>query len=130
MDFFKYNIVYDKIIVKKFGQFEIISYICIKLNIRQFKKMDKDKVIDYLSRELVKRDRESLCRELSTMTFQQAYEKLGGYNLSEDCFDVNYKSITATIYCTCRGNCVLHGSIELWIDGETSPITMHEEDVA
>ena len=93
--------------------------------------MDKKEKIDWLSKELAKRDWESLCREVACMTFQQAYKKLGGYNMGSDgdinYFDVNYKSIAASIRCTEYDGCNVSDKVELWLPNDTTPLPIEIE---
>ena len=85
-------------------------------------------IIIKLATELAKRDREDLCRLVSTMKFEDAFKKLNGYNLDIDpsChnkfFDVNYKSIATTIFMTSHGGCEVHDAVDVWIDDIVSPI--------
>ena len=94
--------------------------------------MNEKEKIDWLSKELAKRDWESLCREVACMTFQQAYEKLGGYNLESDgygvnMFDVNYKSITAIIRCTAFSGCSVDTKVEIWLPNVSTPLSIEIE---
>lgn len=94
--------------------------------------MNEKEKIDWLSKELAKRDRESLCREVACMTFQQAYKKLGGYNLESngygvDLFDVNYKSITASIRCTEYDGCDVSDKVDLWLSDTGTSISIEIE---
>ena len=92
-------------------------------------------IIIKLATELAKRDREDLWRLVSTMTFEDAFKKLNGYNLNIDpCFccnkfignntffDVNYKSIATTIFMTSHGGCEVYDAVDVWIDDIESPI--------
>lgn len=96
--------------------------------------MEENKIIKTLAKELAKRDIDSLRREVSTMKFKEAYEKLKGYNLceysdtsiGEDFFDVNYKNIATTIYRTKRGFCEVSDACDVWLSDISSPIdTIH-----
>ena len=94
--------------------------------------MNEKEKIDWLSKELAKRDRESLCREVACMSFNQAYKKLGGYNLESDgygvnLFDVNYKSITASIRCTEYDGCDVSDKVDLWLPNVSTPLTIEIE---
>jgi hypothetical protein len=94
--------------------------------------MNEKEKIDWLSKELAKRDWESLCRKVACMTFQQAYKKLGGYNLESDgyrvnLFDVNYKSITASIHCTAFSGCYVSNKVDLWLPNDTTPLSIEIE---
>lgn len=94
--------------------------------------MNEIKIIGWLSKELAKRDWESLCRKVACMTFQQAYEKLGGYNLESDgygvnMFDVNYKSITAIIRCTAFSGCSVSDKVEIWLPNVSTPLSIEIE---
>ena len=68
-------------------------------------------MVKKLAFELGKRDYESLCGFVSTLTFEQAFNALNGFNLDvcictqndkylDHCmfFDCNYKSISTTIF--------------------------------
>ena len=94
--------------------------------------MNEIEIIGWLSKELAKRDWESLCRKVACMTFQQAYEKLGGYNLESDgygvnMFDVNYKSITAIIRCTAFSGCSVSDNVEIWLTNVSTPLSIEVE---
>ena len=93
--------------------------------------MNEKEKIDLLSKELAKRDRESLCREVACMTFQQAHKKLGGYNMGSDgdinYFDVNYKSITASIRCTEYDGCDVSDKVDLWLPNVSTPLSIEIE---
>lgn len=94
--------------------------------------MNEIEIIGWLSKELAKRDWESLCRKVACMTFQQAYEKLGGYNLESDgygvnMFDVNYKSITAIIRCTAFSGCNVSDNVEIWLPNVSTPLSIEVE---
>ena len=94
--------------------------------------MNEIEKIDWLSKELAKRDWESLCREVACMSFQQADKKLGGYNLESDgygvnMFDVNYKSITTTIRCTEYDGCYVSNKVEIWLPNVSTPLSIEIE---
>jgi hypothetical protein len=92
-------------------------------------------IIIKLAIELAKRDREDLCRLVSTMKFEDALKKLNGFNLNVEpitmngkfilnntFFDVNYKSIATTIFMTPQGGCEVYDTVDVWIDDIDSPI--------
>ena len=100
--------------------------------------MEKE-IITKLATELAKRDREELCRLVSTMKFEDAFKKLNGYNLdvcvttcngeymcNDMFFDVNYKSIATTIFMTPHGGCEVYEYVDVWVDGIDSPILQGE----
>ena len=77
--------------------------------------------------ELGEDDYNDIRRLVSTMTYYEALDHLKGYNVSKDfeneCFDCNYKGITATILKENRyGGCIVSPSIEYWIAGSSEPI--------
>ena len=67
-------------------------------------------------------------------TFGSGLEKLctelNGYNLQENTFDCNFKSITATIY-YCNGELYVHNYIDIWNDEDTELIAecIHYSDI-
>lgn len=80
-------------------------------------------------------DYNELYELLETMTFVDAYNKLGGFNLQMDkCtnnnellnievrFDYNFKHINGTIFQTKNGGCELGEIVALWLDDYSSPI--------
>ena len=96
--------------------------------------MEKEIIIK-LATELAKRDREELCRLVSTMKFEDAFKKLNGFNLSigpcfcgkkffenNTFFDVNYKNIATTIFMTPHGGCEVYDTVDVWVDTIDSPI--------
>lgn len=49
------------------------------------------------------------------LSLEELCDELGGHNLSDELFDLNYKSICATIYFK-NNKLSLHKSVELWDD--------------
>ena len=97
----------------------------------------QNEIIKGLATELAKRDRDSLCDLVSNLSFEMAYQKLNGYNLSVDeismkgktigfnvFFDCNYKSITTTIFRTDDGGCEVYEVVDVWLSEISSPIEM------
>lgn len=96
--------------------------------------MEKE-LIKKLAIELAKRDKEDLVNVVSTMKFEEAFKVLNGFNLTIDAcvcqgdflgnnvfFDVNYKSISTTIFMTTYGNCEVYDNVSVWLDDFSSPI--------
>ena len=93
-------------------------------------------IIKKLATELAQCDYNELYELLETMSFVDAYNKLGGFNLQMDkCtnnnnellnieirFDYNFKHINGTIFQTKNGGCELGESVALWLDDYSSPI--------
>ena len=100
--------------------------------------MTKEKMIEKLAQELGNRDREDLCKVVSTKKFEEAFIDLDGYNLTcepitingqefgnNTFFDLNYKSIATTIFKTPNGNCEVYECVDVWLDDLSSPILMN-----
>lgn len=98
-----------------------------------------EKLIKKLATELAERDYKELYEMLENMTFIDAYNKLGGFNLemnTSTCgkeligislsFDFNYKHINGTIFRiddgSFEGACELYQRISVWDDEFSSPI--------
>ena len=92
-------------------------------------------MVKKLAFELGKRDYESLCGFVSTLTFEQAFNALNGFNLDvcictqndkylDHCmfFDCNYKSISTTIFKTNNGKCEVCDTCSVWLDEYVNPI--------
>ena len=89
------------------------------------------RIIKALAKELAKRDMKSLEEFVCGMKFKDAYRLLNGFNLdswgdeegeiSGSSFDVNYKSITTTIFDD-DGNCFLYDICDVWLPEYSSPI--------
>lgn len=91
--------------------------------------MEKE-IIQKLAIELAKRDMTSLECVVSGMKFADAYKILNGYNLDtrivngveKTSFDVNFKSISTTIYRSTRGYCSVNDTCDVWLSDYSSPI--------
>lgn len=92
-------------------------------------------VKDILIAELAKRDFNVLKVLLENVPFDDAYMKLGGFNLSaesyrkdDECvidiyFDFNFACLNGTIYRTPDGLCELSNRYDIWVNEiETTPI--------
>ena len=80
---------------------------------------------------MAKRDMKSLENFVCGMRFNDAYKALNGFNLESwddgdgikgTSFDVNYKSITTTIFKDDDGYCFLYDTCDVWVDSISSPI--------
>jgi hypothetical protein len=56
-----------------------------------------------------------------TGSFEELCEELNGFNEDEEMFDINYKSITTTIY-NKNGKIKISEYIDIWNDEEAYPI--------
>ena len=94
-----------------------------------------ERLIKKLATELAQHDYNELFEMLEDMTFIDAYNKLGGFNLEmDDCnckgellsiqirFDYNFKHINGTIFRTEDGGCELHEMVCVWDNEISSPI--------
>lgn len=91
--------------------------------------MEKE-IIQKLAIELAKRDMASLECFICGMRFADAYKILNGYNLDtwidngveRSSFDVNFKSISTTIFRNKNGYCSLNIACDVWLSEYPSPI--------
>ena len=98
-----------------------------------------EKLVNKLATELAKYEFNELSEMLEDMTFIDAYNELGGFNLemgTSTCgkeligislsFDFNYKHINGTIFRiddgSFEGACELYQRISVWDDEFSSPI--------
>jgi len=93
--------------------------------------MEEEKIIMALATELAKRDLKALESFVCGMKFADAYKVLNGFNFSiwideegyeGTSFDVNYKSITATIFRSDDGYCFVYDTCDVWLNDISSPI--------
>lgn len=98
-----------------------------------------ENLVNRLAAELAKYEFNELLEKLEDMTFIDAYNKLGGFNLEMNettcgkeligislSFDFNYKHINGTIFRiddgSFEGACELYQRIAVWDDEYSSPI--------
>lgn len=86
-------------------------------------------VEELVLRELFNRDLNCLKLMLENVPFEDAYMKLGGFNLTsessiigEKCvidtfFDFNFGCLNGTIFRTREGMCEIHDTFDIWLDG-------------
>ena len=74
--------------------------------------MEKDKLIQQALKDY--EELQQITKE-TDLSLEELCDKLGGHNLSDDLFDVNFKSICATVV-TKNGQLALLDSIEVWDD--------------
>lgn len=95
-----------------------------------------EKLIKKLATELAQYEYNELFERLAEMTFIDAFNTLGGFNLDmgthRTCegelfaidirFDYNFKHISGTIFRTADGRCELGEGVAVWVDDHSSPI--------
>lgn len=91
--------------------------------------MTEKEIIEKLARELGERDLETLNEFVLGKSFVQAFNELKGFNLTSDpitidgklmgfntFFDLNFKSISTTIFMTEDGGCEVYECADVWLD--------------
>lgn len=58
-------------------------------------------------------------------TFDELFDELKGHNRDYDLFDVNFKSITASVYCDDIGNFNLGEHFDVWQNDMVKPLYEH-----
>jgi hypothetical protein len=89
---------------------------------------------EMLLKELVMRDFDALSEMMENVPFNDAYEKLGGFNLSarvdinkfgidiDAFFDFNFGCLNGTIYYGDDGSAVVDYKFDVWLKDITTPI--------
>ena len=90
-------------------------------------------IVVIMVQQLAQNDYKALCKKIESMTYEEAFKALDGYNLSaepvtcnnelidiSEFFDFNFGFLNGTIFRTKNNKCELHEIFDFWVDA--SPI--------
>ena len=112
---------------KTFSDKELKAILLAELGVR--------KSLEEIAMEVARIDREELVNLVKNMRFEDALKQLNGINLQtivtkvndevlgvNMAFDVNFKSISTTIFSTDNNRCEVYEFVDVWIDEISAPI--------
>lgn len=98
--------------ISKLPQEEVLSFIDLIWDL-EFEKVSNEDLLIY---EKAQEDYMELDKKVRSYKggFETFCKRLGGHNLNENFFDLNYKNICATIYKDEEGTIYLGNCVEIW----------------